>query len=116
VKCNSPTTGINNERKEQRICVRCGKEQWTLIGKRFHPGSCNGTPSLYEFGEWLALILEAVFITPQSYGWLLWKLRLRKRNEPCRKCGERKEAANEIGKKLLASLAPPPTEAQNDGL
>lgn len=57
---------------------------------------CNGVPSLSEFGNWIALILEAFFIAKHS--WL--RLKTLFGFKPVCGCQKREEALNTIGSRI----------------
>jgi hypothetical protein len=62
---------------------------------------CTAAPYWYEFGHWLAITLEAVGITPVTYGWLRNMLGLQR---DCG-CGQREESLNSLGSRIRQKLA-----------
>lgn len=62
---------------------------------------CNRWPKCHELGHWLALILEAFFLTKRS--WL--RLKMLCGFKPVCGCQKREESLNTLGKRLAALVA-----------
>lgn len=86
-------------------CARPGcnlKTSWTPhCADRIKFGPCNGLPFPHELGHWIALVLEAFFLTKSS--WL--RLKILSGFKPVCGCQKREESLNSLGKRLAALVA-----------
>lgn len=82
-------------------CARCGlrlKNPVTFPAEMIH-AECRTWPFWHEFGEWVAIALEAASLTPARYVWLRSRLGLNEVSASCG-CDARKQWLNTFGGRL----------------
>jgi hypothetical protein len=107
MNCLLETTGeIHKSGRELLRCTRRGCHGKALAGRESIRCNCYGWPYLREWGEWAALFLEALWITPDLVAWLKWKLGLVEVSEGgCGGCEARKRWLNTLGGRLSQSTS-----------
>ena len=103
MKCDfSDTDDMHHSGRRVGKCARCGQLGLLPEGgwERLY-SECIGLPRLHEWGGWLELILEAMFLTKHRWLWLKSKLG---QNPTCG-CEQRQEAMDTIGEACISSLS-----------
>lgn len=88
-----------------RQCSRpgCGKKtNWTPDEPGRIHFSCRAWPRASEWGTWIALFLEAIYIRKPTVAWLAWKLNLVEPSANCPLgCEAREKWLNSLGGKTV---------------
>src|SRR5262245_47914144 len=106
MKCKPILREVRSDGRFVYGCQRVGCKNW--IGPtpdglaRVHPGACSAWPEWHELGEWLAILLAAVWVTPELATWLQRKLGLIEPGGTCT-CNRYKEWLNTFGGRLATS-------------
>lgn len=106
MKCKFEPYGIPDTRGWiRKRCVR-GKCKRVLAHNPSEPSDCHAPckslPLWHEFGEWVAIVLGLVGVTPSRWGWVWWKLGLIEA-AGCSGCEARKAWLNTFGGRLSRS-------------
>ena len=102
--CRFVQSGETNARGKFRSeCFRCRRVLWSPFNEPWRIRAiCTVWPRWHELGEWSAILLAAIGVTPRRYGWLRFMLGL---DEPgaCGGCEARKRWLNTLGGRLASS-------------